>query len=279
MDHYSTLGVSKNASDSDIKTAFRKLAAKHHPDKGGDHKKFVEIKEAYETLSNPQKRQMYDQFGTTDPRQQQRHYQSHHFGDQNPFEDIFGQMFENFGFRGHHQQARNSTIQAEVQIELEDVLYGKSIDAEVGFRNGAKKLVTINIPKGVYHGSQIRYQSMGDHSNPKAPPGDLIIRVNVRKHHTFKRSEDDLIIEHNVSVYDAILGTEIKVTTLDRKTFTVTVPAGSQPDTVLSCKGEGLPNPHNRARGNLLIKVKVKIPKNLNKKQIRTLADLRDGRI
>jgi len=167
MDHYSTLGVSKNASEKDIKTAFRKLAAQHHPDKGGDHKKFVEIKEAYETLSNPQKRQMYDQYGTADPRQQR--YTSSHFHGENPFEDIFSQMFGNFG---HRSQARNNTIQAEVQIELEDVLYGKSIDAEVGFRNGATKLVTINIPKGVYHGSQIRYQGMGDHSNPKAPPGD-----------------------------------------------------------------------------------------------------------
>lgn len=271
MDHYSTLGVSKNASTTDIKTAFRKLAAQHHPDKGGDHKKFVEIKEAYETLSNPEKKAMYDQFGTADPRQ-------HQYNSSN-FDDIFGQMFGNFGFQQRQQGHRNSSIQAEVQIELEDVLYGKSIDAEVGFRNGQTKLVTINIPKGVYHGSQIRYPAMGDHSNPKAPPGDLIVRVSVRQHHTFKRHEDDLLVDHNISVYDAMLGTEIKITTLDRKTFTVSVPAGSQPDTVLSCKGEGLPNPHNNIRGNLLIKVKVKVPKNLNKKQIKTIADLRDGKI
>jgi len=275
MDHYSTLGVSKNASEKDIKTAFRKLAAKHHPDKGGDHKKFVEIKEAYETLSDPQKKQMYDQFGTADPRQRQYNSQNY----QGSFDNIFDQMFGNFGFQGRHQAQRNGTIQAEVQIQLEDVLYGKAIDAEIGFRNGQTKLVTINIPKGVYHGSQIRYPGMGDHSNPKSPPGDLIVRVNVTPHHTFKRTEDNLTIEHNVNVYDAILGTEIKVTTLDRKTFTVSVPAGSQPDTVLSCKGEGLPNPHTNVRGNLLIKVKVKVPKNLNKKQIRTIAELRDGKI
>jgi curved DNA-binding protein len=276
MDHYSTLGVSKNASEKDIKTAFRKLAAQHHPDKGGDHKKFVEIKEAYETLSNPQKRQMYDQFGTADPNQRQHQYRSQNFS--GGFDDIFDQMFSNFGFRGQAPN-RNSTIQAEVTIELEDVLFGKSIDAEIGFRNGQTKLVTINIPRGVYHGSQIRYPGMGDQSNPKAPPGDLIVRVNVNPHYTFKRQEDNLIIDHNVSVYDAILGTEIKITTLDRKTFTVTVPAGSQPDTVLSCKGEGLPNPHNGPRGNLLIRVKVKIPKNLNKKQIRIIADLKNGKI
>jgi len=276
MDYYDTLGVSKNASDKEIKTAFRKLAGQHHPDKGGDHKKFVEIKEAYEGLSDPQKRQMYDQFGTTNPQQRQRQYTSQNFHG-GGMDDIFNQMFGNFGM-GQRQRS-NNTIQADVQIELEDVLYGKSIDAEVGFKNGHTKLVTINIPKGVYHGSQIRYQGMGDHSNPKLPPGDLIVRVNVKQHYQFKRQEDNLYIDQHISVYDAILGTDIKVTTLDRKTFTVTVPAGSQPDTVLSCKGEGLPNPHNNNRGNLLIRVKVTVPKGLSKKHIRTLADLRDGRI
>jgi curved DNA-binding protein len=271
MDYYNALGVSKNSSPDEIKSAYRKLAMKHHPDRGGDPKKFQDIQEAYSILGDANKRQAYDN--------PQRQYTSHDFaGGQSPFNDIFDQMFGNFGFQGN-RSPRNSTIQAEVSIQLEDVLYGKSIDAEVGFRNGATKLVTINIPKGVYHGSQIRYQGMGDHSNPKAPPGDLIVRVNVKQHHTFKRHEDDLIVDHNVSVYEAILGTEIKITTLDRKTFSVTVPAGSQPDTVLSCNGEGLPNPHTGKRGNLLIKVKVKIPKNLSKKHIRLIADIRDGRI
>lgn len=270
MDYYSILGINKNASDEDIRKAYKKQSMKHHPDRGGDEAEFKKINEAYSTLKDPQKRAQYDN--------PQRHYRSSNFAGGNPFEDMFGDMFGNFGFQ-RTAPNRNPPIHAEVQIELEDVLFGKSIDAQVGFRNGDSKLVTINIPVGVHHGSQIRYPQMGDHSNPRLPPGDLIVRVNVRKHHTFKRQEDDLLVEQNIDVYDAMLGSEIKVTTLDRKSFSVTVPAGSQPDTVLRVTGEGLPNPHNGSKGNLLIKLKVKIPKKLSKKEIQTLVDLKNGKI
>jgi len=271
MDYYSILGINKNASDEDIRKAYKKKSMKHHPDRGGDEAEFKKVNEAYSTLKDPQKRAMYDN--------PQRHYNSSNFaGGQNPFEDVFGDMFQNFGF-ARQAPNRNPPIHAEVQIELEDVLFGKTIDAQIGFRNGNTKLVTINIPKGVHHGSQIRYPQMGDHSNPRYPAGDLIVRVNVRRHHTFKRQEDDLIIEQNINVYDVMLGTDISVTTLDRKTFTVSVPAGSQPDTVLRVTGEGLPNPHNGAKGNLLIKLKVRIPKKLSKHEIKTLSDLRNGKV
>src|SRR5210317_287054 len=147
MDYYSTLGVNKNASQDEIKKAYKKMSMQHHPDRtGGDDSKFKEINEAYQTLNDPEKKQMYDQFGTADPRQRQYRSQNFNAGG---FDDIFDQMFSNFGFQQGRQSPRNSTIQAEVSIELEDVLFGKSIDAEIGFRNGQTKLVTINIPKGV----------------------------------------------------------------------------------------------------------------------------------
>ena len=271
MDYYSILGINKTASDDDIRKAYKKLSMKHHPDRGGDEAEFKKVNEAYSTLKDPQKRAAYDN--------PQRHYTSSNFrGSNNPFEDMFGDMFSNFGF-AQAAPNRNPPIHAEVHVELEDVLFGKSIDAQVGFRNGQTKLVTINIPKGVYHGSQIRYPQMGDHSNPRYAPGDLIVRVGIKRHHTFTRQEDDLILEHNISVYDAILGSDISITTLDRKNFTVSVPAGSQPDTVLRVPGEGLPNPHTGRKGNLLIKLKVKIPKKINKKQIQVLSDIRNGKI
>ena len=93
MDYYDVLGVPRSASDKDIKTAFRKLAAKHHPDKGGDSRKFQEINEAYQTLSNPEKRQMYDQFGTADPQQAGNQQQGFHFNGAEGFEEMFSQFF------------------------------------------------------------------------------------------------------------------------------------------------------------------------------------------
>lgn len=271
MDYYSILGVSKGASQDEIKKAYRKLAMTHHPDKGGDEARFKEINEAYDTLGDPHKRSQYDN--------PQARYNSSHFGNGfNPFEEAFSNMggFSPFGFR---QAPKNPMIQAEVQIELEDVLYGKSIDAEVGFRNGSTKLITINIPAGVRDKSQIRYPGMGDHSEPRLPPGDLIVRVRVKPHYKFQRSDDDIICEHKISVWDAILGTDIQVNTLDRKTLTIGVPAGIQGEKLLSCRGEGLPNPHNGSRGNLMIRVKIEIPKNLSETQLDTIRKLKNGEI
>ena len=99
------------------------------------------------------------------------------------------------------------------------------------------------------------------------PPGDLIVTIRIRPHSIFKRNGVDLIFEKEIDVWEAILGSSIIVNTIDSKNFTIAVPAGTQPDTVLSCKGEGLPHPRSGQRGNLLIKIKIKIPKNLNNTQ------------
>jgi len=278
MDYYSTLGINKNASDDEIRKAYKKQSMKHHPDRGGDEEEFKRVNEAYQTLSNPQKRQMYDMGG--DPRMNAGGGHREYRFNTGDFNDIFDQMFGG-GFNpfgGGHQQMRNTPIHAHVEIELEDVLFGKSLDAQIQFRNGQTKLVTINIPQGVNEGSQIRYRGMGDQSNPRAPAGDLIVKIKVRPHHKFKRSDDNLMVEHSIDVWDALLGTEITVNTLDRKTFNITVPSGCESGKILSCKGEGLPNPHSGVRGNLLIKIKVTMPKKLNKREIGLISQLKNGK-
>ena len=264
MDYYNTLGITKSASEADIKAAYRKMAMKHHPDRGGDEKKFKEVTEAYETLSDPQKKQMLDM--GVDPNAQHTSYRQgspfeFHFNTGN-FEDVFG----NFGFGGRPVR-KNKTLNVNIEVALEDILKGRVIDAEIGIPNGSKRLVNIEVPPGIENGQQIRYRGMGEHTLKDVPPGDLIVNIVVKQHSVFQRLGDMLMIKKFISPWDAILGSEITIETIDKKMLTIGIPAGTQPDTVLSCRGEGLPNMRTKVRGNLLIKVQIEIPKNLSSEQ------------
>jgi curved DNA-binding protein len=264
MDYYNTLGISKSASEADIKAAYRKMAMKHHPDRGGDEKKFKEVTEAYETLSDPQKKQMLDM--GVDPNAQHTSYRQgspfeFHFNTGN-FEDVFS----NFGFGGRPVR-KNKTLNVNIEVTLEDILKGRVIDAEIGIPSGSKRLVNIEVPPGIENGQQIRYRGMGEHTLKDAPPGDLIVNVFVKEHPIFQRQGDMLMIKKFISPWDAMLGSDITIETIDKKTLTIGIPAGTQPDTVLSCRGEGLTNMRTKVRGNLLIKIQIEIPKNLNSEQ------------
>jgi curved DNA-binding protein len=273
MDYYSTLGLKRGASDADIKKAYRSMAMKHHPDRGGDEKQFKEIEEAYRFLSDPQKKQMVD--SGLDPNQQ--HHGQNRQG--SPFEFHFGggmeDIFNQFGFGfGGRPRPRNRTFNVNVTLTLEEVLTGKEISAEIGIPNGQRKMINISVPAGIANGQNIRYQGMGDNSIKEAPAGDLIVNISIVRHSKFERDGDNLIYNHRVSVWEAMLGGKLRIETLDKKSIDITIPAGTQPDTVLSCKGEGLPNIRNRQRGNLLIKVGIDIPKNLTDNQKSKLRDI-----
>jgi curved DNA-binding protein len=275
MDYYSTLGLQRGASDADIKKAYRSMAMKHHPDRGGDEKKFKEISQAYDFLSDPEKRRMID--AGVDPNQQGGGFNQgpfeFHFNTGN-MEDIFG----NFGFGfGGRPMRRNKTLSINVEIGLEDILAGKDINAEIGIPGGRKKIINIQVPPGIEHGQQIRYEGMGDNSIPDIRAGDLIVNVLVRNHAEFKREGTSLIVEKEVTVWDALLGTSINIETLDQKTLNINIPAGTQPDTVMSCRGEGLPHMRTRQRGNLLIKIKVMVPKQLTISQKQLIEQIRNG--
>ena len=276
MDYYTILGVKRGATPEEIKKAYRSLAMKHHPDRGGDEKKFKEISEAYDVLSDPQKKQMFDM--GMNPNQQ-----SSGFHRQKPFEFHFGtedlhDMFGRFGFGfGSHPQPRNKSINVNVEINLEDVLTGKDINAEIGVPGKNKRVVNISIPAGIEHGQQIRYQGMGDDSVAGIRPGDLMVNIYIRPHREYRREGDTLYCERQVSVWEALLGSKVSIKTLDGKNLDITVPPGTQPETVLSCKGEGLPNIRSKQRGNLLIKVKVVIPKNLTLEQLQLVEKLKNA--
>ena len=149
MDYYSTLGVSKNASDKELKQAYKKASMQHHPDRGGDENKFKEINEAYSTLKDPQKRQQYD-----NPQPQ---FNSQNMGGMGGFEDLFAQ----FGFR-QQQQQRNPDITIVADITLEECISGKQLLATYRLRNGKEETVDITIPPGANDGNMVRYQGLGE---------------------------------------------------------------------------------------------------------------------
>ena len=272
MDYYELLGVSRNASEKEIKTAFRKLAAQHHPDKGGDGKKFVEIKEAYETLTDPQKKQMYDQYGTADP--QQAGFQQQGFGGFGPnsfeFNGDINDMFSTFFGRGFQQQRRphqNRDITIACDITVGEVYTGKGVIATFRTNSGKEQTVNIDIPKGARHGDTIRYGGLGDDSIPTVPRGNLNVKVRILRHPDFDVDGLNLHSVTKIDIFEMILGTTTNLTLPSGKTISINVPRGTQPGTVLSIHGQGLPDYNTGASGNVYLKVNGVIPKNLTNEQ------------
>ena len=278
MDYYTTLGLKRGASDEEIKKAYRSMAMKHHPDRGGDEKKFKEISQAYEFLSDPEKRRIIDMGGDPNAQPGMGGYNQgpfeFHFNTGN-FEDIFG----GFGFGGFGQRPmrKNKSLVVTVEITLEDVLTGKDISAEIGVPGGRRKMITIHIPAGIESGQQIRYEGMGDNSIPDLRPGDLMVNVSVKPHHIFRREGSNIVVDQEISVWDALIGTSINIRTLDNKTLDINIPPGTQPETVLSCRGEGLPNARSRQRGNLFVRIKVNIPRSLTAEQQELIKKIQNG--
>lgn len=278
MDYYSTLGIGRNASQQEIKKAYKKQSMTHHPDRtGGDDSKFKEINEAYQTLNDPQKKQMYDQFGTTDPNQRRYNSQNFEFNfNGSPFSGGMDDIFSSFFGQGGARRPVNRPINVAVDVTLEDVLRGKTIGMEIQLPTGRTKVVTVDIPKGVEHGQTIRYRGMGEQNIPNVPAGDLHVQIRIRNHHRFQRYGDNILCEVKVNAWDLMLGAKAQVATIDNRSIEINIPAGTQPDTLLSCKGEGLPNISTKIRGNLQIRIKADIPK-YNEQQRNKLRNIKHG--
>lgn len=255
-DHYNTLGVSKTATQDEIKSAYRKLASKHHPDRGGDTATFQKIQAAYDVIGDATKRAEYD---NPQPSFQQFGGMPH------GFEDIFSH-FGGFGGMfggGMHQRPpqRNRTLNLQTSVTLKEAYTGKELVATIKLPSGKEQVVTVKIPAGVHDGTVLRLSQMGDDSYPNLPRGDVHLSVNVIPDAVFERQGDDLVREIDVNALDAILGTELNIETIDSKTLSVAIKPGTQPGTILGAHGYGMPNMQdNRFKGRLLLKVKVIIP-------------------
>lgn len=288
-DYYETLGVDRSASEADIKKAFRKLAAKYHPDKpSGDEAKFKEINEAYEVLCDKEKRQMYDQLGPN-------YHNGQNFQPPPGFEEMFGGFggfggsqgagasgFSDFfdsmfgggfqqgngrgGFGGHQQfQQKGEDQTVKVLVTLEDAVHGaeKSLTIQMptqgrqgGFSHQPKNL-KVRIPAGVKQGSRIRLSGQGQPGYGGGPNGDLYLEVDLQNHPLFKVDGDDVILNLPLAPWEAALGTKVEVPTLKGK-VAMNIPVGTQSGAKLRIKGRGL-GKEDRA-GNQYVLVQIHTP-------------------
>lgn len=262
---YSILGVPKGASAAEIKSAYRKLAKKHHPDANpGDTKveeKFKEISAAYSILGDEKQRARYDR-GEIDESGQERMagFRGRASADAGGFggaEDIFSEIFGNFrggGIRGRVPEKGRDRIFA---IELDFLQAALGEKRRLTMSEGGRTL-DVAIPAGVMDGQQIRLRGQGDPGIAGGPNGDILINVTVRPHSIFRREGQNVLIELPISLPEAVLGATVKVPTVDG-TVNLKVPAGSNTGTTLRLKGKGIAS-RSGARGDQLVKLKVVLP-------------------
>jgi molecular chaperone DnaJ len=342
-DYYGLLGVAKNASEAEIKSAFRKLAMKHHPDKNPGNKesedRFRKINAAYETLSTPEKRSLYDRFGEAgiSGAAGAGHGRGEPFGgggvDVNEaFGDLFENLFSGGGSPGARQRQRGGDLKYEVQIELDEAFSGTQIPLEFerveacsscrgsgakGGSSGTKRCsqcrgsghvqfsqgffsmrqacpacggegqvienpcpycrgsgrahkkasLKVKIPPGIYDGATLRISGEGEASGRGGSSGDLYVLVRVKADPRFERTEDDLETERVMDIAEAALGMNMDVSTIDGEKTKIKIPAGTQAGAIFRVREKGMPKLHGRGRGDLLVKIKVEVPRHLTPRQ------------
>ena len=300
-DYYQVLGVPRSASAEDIRKAFRKLARQFHPDVAKDKKvaeeKFKEINEANEVLSDPDKRQRYDQLGANwkqgaefrrppgaqgGPRRGrgagggagQPADAEFHFGGTG-FSDFFEQMFgagrdsraggSPFGERAgeYEMQARGQDLEADLLITLDELLRGsvRSLTLRRGSDDARPETLQVKIPAGVREGQQLRLAGRGHPGSGGGPAGDLLLRVRYAKHPDFRVEHDELYCDVDLAPWEAVLGATISIRTLDGP-VQIRIPAGTQTGHRLRLRGRGMPL-INDGRGDLYCVIRLQVPEKL----------------
>jgi len=355
-DYYKILGISKKATASAIKKAYYSLARKHHPDKGGDEAKFKEINEAYQVLSNKNKRSQYDNYGRTfDGMGQGGRNTQWNWGGGEGFDanaqgfdlgDILGEIFGGRGENPFSQKKdfrKGKDLELRIDLSLEDVLKGKEKEVVIekiitcsrcngvggepgtkvkecfscggtgrvqrirktmlgtftemavcpecqgeGYRPEkpcnvckgkgrikGKEKIRIVIPAGVDTNQVIKIKGKGDAGIKGGTSGDLYVIFSVRKHPVFERRGDDLFVSKNISFSQAVLGDEIQIKTLGGGNILLEIPKGIESGKILRMSKRGLPHFGGRGEGSLFVKLLIKTPQKLNRKQKELLEKLK----
>lgn len=289
-DYYEILGVDRSATQEEIKKAYRKLARQYHPDLNPNKKeaeaKFKEIQEAYETLSNPEKRKAYDMFGTSAFRPGEATWRFEEefpgfefgFGGFPGFDSLFEDIFGGAARRARKVYARGRDVEYILAIDFDTSIHGgtKEVTISKAAHGGGTETETISvkIPKGIHHGTRIRIPGKGEPGLGGAPPGDLYLRIEVKPHPIFRRVDDDIYMELPITFYEAILGAKIDVPTVNGSTATVTIPRGVQNGTKLRLKGKGAPNPRTQLRGDQYVEIKIVMPEEISEETRRKIEEL-----
>ncbi len=317
-DYYNILGVRRDATDKEIKQAYRRLARKYHPDVNPGDKsaeaKFKEINEAYEVLSDPEKRKKYDQFG--DKWQYADQFQGQPFWDfgkgRTVFEfgdlgGIFEDIFRGFGvgrssYRTTPHPRRGQDVEYPIEVSLEEAYHGATRTIQIqteeecqvcGGRGALQnapcfscgglgralrpRKLEVKVPPGVKDGSRVRIAGAGGAGSYGGPSGDLYLVTSVKPHHLFERKGDDLYVEVSVPLVDAMLGGEVEVPTLKGKVV-LKIPPETQNGRVFRLAGLGMPRLGSSAKGDLFAKVRVELPTGLSERERELFRQLRASR-
>ncbi|MEE9435710.1 MAG: DnaJ C-terminal domain-containing protein [Candidatus Adiutricales bacterium] len=300
--YYKILGVSRRAAPKEIKKTYRSLAIKYHPDKNKDNKKaeekFKKISEAYAVLSDPEKRKQYDTFGHAGFQQQYSKedifrgfnpgdwFKEFGFGNENIFSKTFsgrqrsgqqsfrgtgGGMEDIFGGFGRQSQRRpvhrrGDNISYDLHVSLAESIFGAERLVAFNKDDGVAK-ITVKIPPGIQSGKKLRLAGKGHPSPDGGPPGDLLVAIHVTPHPEIKREGYNLVRDVNILPSEAILGTTVKVETLDGSVLNLKVPPGTKSHTRLRVKGYGVPRSKGGGRGDLFARLIINFPETLTERQ------------
>lgn len=275
--YYELLGVPETATHAEIKTAYRQLAKKHHPDKGGDGELFARINQAYDTLSDEHKRAEYD----NKRRMGEQSFSWNFNPNDDPFANLREQLRRQFGFdadqafgRQYRQQMSNKSIRLVVKIDAASTLQPQEKTISFKLPSGTVKNVELKIPKGVEHNQSFIYKGLGDDTFKHLPAGDLLVRVEIYVPDGFGFEGHDIFTEKTINCIDAMTGCELDITNFDGSTLKVSVPPGTQHGARLALMGQGLPHKTGDSRGRLIIFVNIYILKELDDESIRRLKEI-----
>jgi curved DNA-binding protein len=293
IDYYKILGISKDATQEDIKKAYRKLARKYHPDLNKDNpnaqEKFQEINEANEVLSNPEKRKRYDEYGENwkyaEELEKQTKRQTKEqsgtregtfwYSDDNTsgFSDFFEELF-GYRYRNYNRAMRGKDYESELHLTLR-----QAAEEQKQILNLNGKNIRITIPAGVADGQVIKLRGYGETGKGDAPDGDLYITFRIKEDPTFKRTGNDLYTTTTIDLYTAVLGGEIILDTLNGK-VKVKIKAGTQNNSKIRLKEKGFPIYKQSGKyGDLILSIQISIPTLLTERQKELFKQIKNASI